>query len=432
MHPLWTAASCCPRGAAADCYRWGHVASGPDIGSVALESAVMCRHLCQTQLDCAAWTYAAKVPEMGDLGGTCFLKASGTLSAAGNPFVVSGERLCEHFGEGLALNRAEQRVGLQGVPWRTSHDRSLALAVAAAGWIVHASAGNADWHVEAAHIFSELGFVAILGALAADQVAALRRTAEQVAERVLAMDPFRLGNRGPRRYSFGAVSKTHHLMHLPGWPQLLDNAPVTAVLRHIYPDGYLAAGGGGDFVLEGAPTYQSLHLDIGGGPIYDEGPPPGVAVNYVLDELTCDDAPTRVWPGTHRVLAVPPVLPAEPKEYKEGTLLCPLPAGAAIVRDLRAWHGGTPNLSDKTRYLPNAEFVSRMWGSLTCGMGVILDPCSPVLPKVEHEKLSPHGQAISLGIVDDSGALEAAARSGGWMLTDPPPIDFTRHSPEAY
>jgi len=30
--------------------------------------------------------------------------------------------------------------------------------------------------------------------------------------------------------------------------------------------------------------------------------------------------------------------------------------GAAIFRDNRCWHGGTPNLSDKMRVLPNMEY----------------------------------------------------------------------------
>ena len=33
------------------------------------------------------------------------------------------------------------------------------------------------------------------------------------------------------------------------------------------------------------------------------------------------------------------------------SILCPLPAGSAIVRDLRLWHGGTPSGSSSTRLL---------------------------------------------------------------------------------
>lgn len=39
-----------------------------------------------------------------------------------------------------------------------------------------------------------------------------------------------------------------------------------------------------------------------------------------------------------------------PKAMKH-SLLCPLPAGSAIVRDLRLWHGGTPSGSSAIRFL---------------------------------------------------------------------------------
>merc|ERR1712228_729126 len=177
-------------------------------------------------------------------------------------------------------------------------------------------------------------------------------------------------------------------MHVRPWPSILDNAPATAVLQYIYPQGYLAVGGGGDFVLNGTSTYQSLHLDIGGGPIYEMPSPPAVAVNVVLEDLSCADAPVRVVPGSQVIDEVPPPLTNEPRMSKDA-ILCPLPAGTAIVRDLRAWHGGTPSGSNQTRYLPNAEFVSLEWAQMACGTGVLLDPCRPLLPREEHEKLSP-------------------------------------------
>ena len=36
----------------------------------------------------------------------------------------------------------------------------------------------------------------------------------QVSQKLLSFDPERLGNRGPRRYSFGGASKTLHMMSL--------------------------------------------------------------------------------------------------------------------------------------------------------------------------------------------------------------------------
>jgi hypothetical protein len=36
--------------------------------------------------------------------------------------------------------------------------------------------------------------------------------------------------------------------------------------------------------------------------------------------------------------------------------VCPAPAGSVLIRDVRAWHGGTPNLSDEVRCIPNVEY----------------------------------------------------------------------------
>ena len=38
--------------------------------------------------------------------------------------------------------------------------------------------------------------------------------------------------------------------------------------------------------------------------------------------------------------------------------VCPVAAGTAIIRDPRAWHGGTPNLSNETRCMPNVEYYA--------------------------------------------------------------------------
>ena len=59
-----------------------------------------------------------------------------------------------------------------------------------------------------------------------------------------------------------------------------------------------------------------------------------------------------------------------------------------------------------------------------------MDPCQPVLPKSAHDSLSAHARAISAGIVDASGALDAAADSGEWLFPEFPSCH--RHRAEAY
>jgi len=359
----------------------------------------------------------------------CFLKDADALQARQltHQFAVSGERLCRSFGEGLLPSVAQQRKGLSSIIWRTAWSQASEPGI---GYDLLQQAGRSGWDMEAARTFASLGFVAIVDALSAPQVANLRHEAETIASTMLSLDPRRTGNRGPRRYSYGGASHTLHTLHLPAWTQLIDNQPASTVMKAIHPEGYFIAGGGGDFVLGATSTFQSLHRDLGPSvPSGADGSPPAITINFLLEDLTCADAPLRVVPGSHESRADPPALFNEPQEAKY-TILCPLPAGSAIVRDLRAWHGGTPNGSDRTRYMLSAEFVSASLGRSTCGSGWMLDPCRPQLSRSQYESLSVHGKAIASGIVDSSGELEQAAASGSWLRADF--ADFTRHRAEAY
>jgi hypothetical protein len=97
--------------------------------------------------------------------------------------------------------------------------------------------------------------------------------------------------------------------------------------------------------------------------------------------------------------------------------LCPLPAGSAVLRDARCWHGGcagtfpcimclslaciivfigsafsgifpvrrSPNLSDTARAFPNVEYYAPWYH----------EPMPVSLPYEDWEHLSPHGRAIT-------------------------------------
>ena len=63
-------------------------------------------------------------------------------------------------------------------------------------------------------------------------------------------------------------------------------------------------------------------------------------------------------PSTQNSRAPIPSAEAE-AEWMRLSTLCPVPAGAAVLRDARAWHGGTPNLTrNQTRALPNVEYFA--------------------------------------------------------------------------
>ena len=120
---------------------------------------------------------------------------------------------------------------------------------------------------------------------------------------------------------------------------------------------------GGDFVVGRTKNIQALHSDLGVHRVPDElrytFVPPKVAVNFTVQRITESMGPMRIIPGRMVVDEgdIPPVFARESREMRESKL-CPIPPGAGIVRDIRTWHGGTPNRSPTTRFLPSVEVVS--------------------------------------------------------------------------
>mmetsp|Transcript_21632 Transcript_21632/g.60370 ORF Transcript_21632/g.60370 Transcript_21632/m.60370 type:complete len:561 (-) Transcript_21632:59-1741(-) len=242
---------------------------------------------------------------------------------------------------------------------------------------------------KAADIFRTHGFVIIRNALSHRQVRRLLAACEEEAAAITMLDPLRVGSRGEGRYSFGAAQKTGHLLHRDEWAELSDLDAVTPVLHEIFGhEGYVCAGAGGDFVLGGVETYQNLHLDINAPDCYRRSDAPVVTVNVTVRPLTWENGPMRIVPGTHLPLdGVAPEMwqplpeDVESQQWKLSTL-SPLPAGCAIVRDNRTWHGGTPNLSTAPRFLPNCEFAARWWctgrtSSLQRNNWFLGTPCMP-------------------------------------------------------
>lgn len=235
------------------------------------------------------------------------------------------------------------------------------------------------------------------------------------ASEILQHDPTRRGNRGLGRFSFGASQKTGHLLHCSEWAALADLDAVTPVLRKVFgEDGYICAGAGGDFVLDRVINYQQLHMDLNAPTSHERADAPVVTVNITVTPLTWENGPTRIIPGTHRLSRnsfSPPRDDAENELWRYFTM-CPLPAGSAIVRDNRTWHGGTPNLSSEVRFLPNCEFAARWWcrGSTSVhwrNPWLLAPKC---MPRSVYEGLSSYGRYICREVVAD-GDLEYGARS---------------------
>ena len=119
---------------------------------------------------------------------------------------------------------------------------------------------------------------------------------------------------------------------------------------------FTCSGIGGDFVLPGAVEYQNLHRDgsptmqlENGGTIDTRNLSPFlVVVNYPMvvkpgepTGHTAHNGVTRFVRGTHNSYEEVPSLENEPRWMKLA-VTAPAPAGCAMIRDVRTWHGGTP------------------------------------------------------------------------------------------
>jgi hypothetical protein len=227
----------------------------------------------------------------------------------------------------------------------------------------------------AVDLFRRDGFVVIANVLDSAQTDYLAKGCTDVAAEILALDDGRRGNRGSHRYSFGGSSLTRSQLHRPEWQMLLEIPLVDEIVTAIFgsPD-YVLRAASGDFCLPGATEYQPLHSDVGdwrdnaatpfsafhdprGQLTVRDLPCPYVCVNFLPQDVTRLNGPTRQIPGTQHSRTRIPTLEEEP-EWMRLSTVCPAPAGAIMVRDVRAWHGGTPNVSDAIRSIPNLEFYA--------------------------------------------------------------------------
>lgn len=255
-------------------------------------------------------------------------------------------------------------------------------------------------------LFHRDGFVAVRDVLPAAQLDRLRSAAADVIEQLVAADPEGAVGGGagglPHRYSFGGTSASRHLFHRPEWCELIDTPTTTPILTAIFGSpNYIVYGAGGDMAFPGAIEYQGLHSDnvwtelhdpVGGVSMRDL-PVPVVHVNFPLVDLTPENGPIRQIPGTHRSRVPIPRLADEP-EWMRFSTVCPLPAGSAIIRDARCWHGGTPNLSREVRAMPNVEYFAPWFRSEALIRSMSYDTW---------RTLTPHAQRLSRYVVGFPG-----------------------------
>lgn len=263
-------------------------------------------------------------------------------------------------------------------------------------------------------LFRRDGFVVIGDVLNAEQISMLAQGCQSVINEVLALDTDRAGNRGSQRYSFGGSSLTRSQLHRPAWQMLLSITEITDLVATLFgSEDFILRSASGDFCLPGTIGYQRLHADVrdwqsktdspfsafhdpSGRISIRDLPCPYICVNFLPQDVTRLNGPTRQIPGTQNSRATIPGLRDEPEWMKLSTV-CPAPAGSIMVRDVRAWHGGTPNLSDEVRSIPNLEFYAPWFR----------EPIVPGICYEDYRKLPKRAQELArFSVADSSEVLE--------------------------
>ena len=114
-----------------------------------------------------------------------------------------------------------------------------------------------------------------------------------------------------------------------------------------------------DTALPGS-QYQAVHSDT--LLLYPDTPLSlpayNIVVNIPLIDVRPEHGPVEIWPGgTHLMPGRLDIQALAPHMHSE---LVTMPAGSLVIRDMRMWHRGTPNLSNEIR--PHLALIyARAW-----------------------------------------------------------------------
>ena len=121
---------------------------------------------------------------------------------------------------------------------------------------------------------------------------------------------------------------------------------------------------------------------------FHDVPAPFIVINFLMTEFKKENGAIRFVPATQRSRHAPPKLEEEP-EWMQNSIVC-APAGAAIIRDVRCWHGGTANTSQEIRPMTSVGYHAPWYRSR-------LQKAD--LPQDVYEEFSPRAQELCRDLV---------------------------------
>ncbi len=163
-------------------------------------------------------------------------------------------------------------------------------------------------------------------------------------------------------------------------PEILERAEVLAPLRALLGSQAACKAVGVDVNLPGS-RHQMSHMDC--SYLFPEHaitlPPFAMVLNIPLVDVSEDNGPLELWPGTHgnqldvdqdRMIASAP------------SLRMTMPAGSLLLRDIRTWHRGTPNVSEAPRPQIGITYARAWYGGAPVRARRACDDGAPAQPEL--------------------------------------------------
>jgi len=159
-------------------------------------------------------------------------------------------------------------------------------------------------------------------------------------------------NRGANRYYV-----TFPFHGLWADPEIVDNDDVMAIVGELVGDDGVLCQLASDTPLRGS-EYQDWHRDtqLLFPETGAESPPYQLAVNFPLVDVTPDNGPMEMSPGTHMMSKADGLARVAAGDYAPVLMN----RGDVMIRDVRHIHRGTPNPSDEPRPMVVIGY-SRRW-----------------------------------------------------------------------
>jgi len=179
-----------------------------------------------------------------------------------------------------------------------------------------------------------------------------------------------LGDEGPKNFHRGNLSITPPPQRQYFTKNIFLNPIVSQVTSsHLGPkpkwtfnsaNAALPSGGDKNIEALSQPTHTDAYFDHPRHPFAD-------VISVPLVSMDAHNGATEIWLGTHTIMSGPEVMFGASRQSDEvgvakqylderrekgfGPLQPAVPKGATVIRDIRLWHGGKPNLSDQPRIM---------------------------------------------------------------------------------